>query len=169
MAGRGTGRGDRSIATMALGLTVLFCSPKSACLETTSRAHTRLPMPSISTLGNFSTTSSTVKALSSLRSNQKTQQLLTMANLTRELWWHFEDGELIEGWVDFINGARFEGSCHGKSCPTIFKTFKRGKYQWKWGQCTYTGGSFAESFAGKVCCTARIFARARNMPARTCK
>ena len=88
---------------------------------------------------------------------------------TRAFGGIFEDGELIEGWVEFINAARFEGSCHGKCCPTIFKTFKRGKYQWKWGQCTYTGGSFAESFAGKVCCTARIFARARNMPARTCK
>jgi len=71
----------------------------------------------------------------------------------------FEDGELIEGWIEFTNGDRFEGSCHGKYYPAIIKTFKHGKYQWNCGQCTYTGGSLTESFTWKVCCTTRIFTR----------
>ena len=47
----------------------------------------------------------------------------------------FEDGKLIEGWIEFINGVRFEVSCHRKSCSTMFKTFKHGKYQWNCGRC----------------------------------
>ena len=86
---------------------------------------------------------------------------------TRAFGGIFEHVKLIEGWVEFINGARFEGYCHGKSCPTIFKTFKHDKYRWNRGQCTYTGGggSLTEGFTGKVCCITHIFARTRSMPA----
>ena len=51
----------------------------------TRKAHTCVLMLFVNTQGNFSTTFFTVKALSSLRSNQETERLLTMVNLTSAL------------------------------------------------------------------------------------